>query len=284
MYADDTTLSVSGNDPSEISSKLTSDLNAVTKWLKNHKLFLNTDKTNIMLIGTGNKLRNVKSNDFSVVIDGRELEKVKKAKCLGVLIDDELRWHNQVNSVVQKVFCKIALIRRLKPFLDVGTLNVLFKSFVQPLFDYCSIIWYGRFKDDISKLDILHKRCARIILGVNYFTSSDFMFRMLGWERLLTRNEYFKALMMYKCLNDLVPPYLTAMFKYVSTTHNFNTRQATAGQLALPPLSNGHDIECFKSSFIYNGVKLWNNIDAEIRNSVNVQLFKHRYKSVYFKQ
>ena len=136
----------------------------------------------------------------------------------------------------------------------------------------------------MSKLDVLHKRCARIILGVNYYTSSDFMFNTLGWERLQARNDYFKALMIYKSLNGLAPSYLTTMFNHVSTTHNINTRQATAGQLALPPLCNGHDIECFKSSFIYNGVKLWNNIDAEIKNSPNVQTFKRKYKSVYFKQ
>ena len=280
MYADDTTLSVSGNDAHAISSKLTSDLHAVMNWLKKNKLVLNTDKTNIMLIGTGAKLKN--ANDFSVFIDGQELERVNKAKCLGVLIDDKLKWHNQVNSIVQKVFCKIGILRRLKPYLDVNTLNMIFKSFVQPIFDYCNITWYGRFKDDISKLDVIYKRCARIILGVNYFTSSDFMFKVLGWERLQTRNEYFKALMMYKSLNGLVPHYLATMFKYISTTHNVNTRQATAGQLALPPLSNGYDIDCFKSSFMYNGVKLWNDIDIEIRNSVNVQSFKQKYKSVYF--
>ena len=282
MYADDTTLSVKGTDAREISRKLTSDLNAIVKWLKDNKLFLNTDKTNIMLLGTGAKLRNVLSTDFSVVINGKELERVKKAKCLGVLIDEELNWHNQVNKVIQNVFCKIAVVRRLKPYLNIDTLNVLFKSFVQPLFDYCTIVWYGRFKDDCSKLDILHKRCARVILGVNYLTSSNFMFNMLGWERLQKRNDYFKALMMYKALNGIAPEYISNMFKYVSATHNRQTRQATAGQLALPPTCNSYDLECFKSSFVYNGVKLWNDLDVQIRNSVNMQVFKCQYKSTYF--
>ena len=109
------------------------------------------------------------------------------------------------------------------------------------------------------------------------------MFKMLGWERLQIRNEYFKAIMIYKALNGLAPEYISSMFNYVSATHNRQTRQATAGQLALPPVCNGNDIECFKSSFAYNGVKLWNSIDVNLRNSMNVQLFKHRYKRTYFK-
>ena len=92
MYADDTTLSVNGTNVRDISDKLTSDLNAIAKWLTNNKLFLNTDKTNVMLIGTGAKLRNIENNEFSVNIDGKELDHVTKAKCLGVVIDNELRW------------------------------------------------------------------------------------------------------------------------------------------------------------------------------------------------
>ena len=236
-----------------------------------------------MLIGTGAKLRKIQNNEFSVNIDGKELDHVTKAKCLGVVIDKELRWHCQVNKVIQNVFCKIALIRRLKPYLDFNTLSVLFKSFIQPLFDYCSIAWYGRFRDDCAKLDVLHKRCARIILGVNYLTFSDFMFQVLGWERLQIRNDYFKSLLMHKALNGLAPEYISSMFNYVNATHTRQTRQATAGQLSLPPLCNGNDIECFKSSFAYNGVKMWNTIDVQLRNSDNVQVFKQQYKSTYFK-
>ena len=54
--------------------------------------------------------------------------------------------------------------------------NILYKSLVQPIFDYCNISWYGHFNDDIAKLNVLQKRCARIILGVNIYTSSDLMF------------------------------------------------------------------------------------------------------------
>ena len=81
-----------------------------------------------MLIGTGQRLRNVQVDEVSVVIDGFNLERVNKATCLGVVIDDELLWHKHVNSVIQKVFCKTALLRRLNSFLDTATLNILYKS------------------------------------------------------------------------------------------------------------------------------------------------------------
>ena len=91
------------------------------------------------------------------------------------------------------------------------------------------------------------------------------MFSELGWERLSDHNQYFKALMMYKSLHSLAPQYFTRKFKYVRDSQNCNTRQAAAGQLALPPLTHGNDIECIKSSLSYSRVKLWNGIDSTVR-------------------
>ena len=57
-------------------------------------------------------------------------------------------------------------------------------------------------------LEVINKRCARVILGVNSFTPSDQMFRQLKWQSLKERCNYFTALMVFKCLNGLSPTYL----------------------------------------------------------------------------
>ncbi len=43
---------------------------------------------------------------------------------------------------------------------------------------------------------------------------------------------------------NLAPQYLADKLQYTSDVHQCNTRQAAVGNLALPPLRNGHDI-CF---------------------------------------
>jgi len=157
--------------------------------------------------------------------------------------------------------------------------HFVFRRERSQVFDYCSVVWFGRFNDDMQKLNVLQKRCARVILSVNYLTSSDTMFSTLGWERLNARSKYFKALLMFKCLNGLAPSYLTQKFNYVSSKHAVNTRQAKKGLLALPPCANGSDTEYVKSSFSYSGVQLWNTLDFDIRFTQNVQCFKEKYKS-----
>ena len=141
-----------------------------------------------------------------------------------------------------KLFCKIALLRRLSVFLDSSTMNILYKSLVQPYFDYCNVIWFGRFTEDVHNLIILQKRCARIILGNNSLTSSTVMFPKLGWKVLQDRCDYFKSLLVFKALNNLTPAYLCNKFKYVSE----NT-MLILGKLALPTCTNkrGSDSDLF---------------------------------------
>lgn len=108
-----------------------------------------------------------------------------------------MKWHNQVGDVMRKIFAKLALLRRLKVFLDPCILNTVYKALIQPHFGYCNLTWFGRFHEDVHKLDVLHKRCARVILGVNSMTPSQQMFNEPKWQTLSDRNNYFVALMVF---------------------------------------------------------------------------------------
>ena len=55
LYADDTVIYCFGTSSKELSDKLNNDLLGVAKWLHDHKLTLNLDKTKCMLIGSNRK-------------------------------------------------------------------------------------------------------------------------------------------------------------------------------------------------------------------------------------
>lgn len=52
MYADDTTLITSAEDPCVFDHKMNYDMNLIQSWLSANKLTLNVKKTNYMLIGS----------------------------------------------------------------------------------------------------------------------------------------------------------------------------------------------------------------------------------------
>ena len=68
MYADDTSLTTSSQDPMTLEFKLNSDLKKIQNWLHSNKLTLNVKKTKCALIGSRYKLNNL-NHDFIVSVD-----------------------------------------------------------------------------------------------------------------------------------------------------------------------------------------------------------------------
>ena len=137
MFADDTPISVSGTNRVEIENRLNSELENIHRWLQINKSTLNVDKTEYMIIGSRQKLSNTATaNDVMLEINGSEIKQVATTKSLGVLIDENLYWTEQIDSISTKASRVIGMIRRGKPYSS-DTLKLMYQSLVLPYFDYC---------------------------------------------------------------------------------------------------------------------------------------------------
>jgi hypothetical protein len=67
----------------------------------------------------------------------QEIKKVHATKSLGLMIDDTLCWSVQVEKITKKVNSGLSIIRRLRNIVDYNTLVTVYKSIIQPHFDYC---------------------------------------------------------------------------------------------------------------------------------------------------
>lgn len=98
MYADDTTLTV-GNI-NDIECKLTVVMAEITKWTNKNKMVPNLIKTKCMLLTSSQRRRFLdRGGDLHVEINNTRIECVDKVKCLGVMIDKDLLFHEHVSSV-----------------------------------------------------------------------------------------------------------------------------------------------------------------------------------------
>ena len=80
-------------------------------------------------------------NDFSVTLNGSCLKTVKVAKCLGVMIDEELRWTQHAEKVIKTAQRNISVIKRAKSYVPPRSLKLMYNAIVLPHFDYCSSVW-----------------------------------------------------------------------------------------------------------------------------------------------
>ena len=135
MYADDTNLTACSDNINNLQAILNWDLNNIHQWIATNKLTLNVGKTEYMIIGTRQKLKNF-SSEMNINIGGKNLTQVVSKIVLGIIIDDQLRWDEQIDNITNKVSQGIGMLRRAKLFVKRETLQFLYNSMPQPYFEF----------------------------------------------------------------------------------------------------------------------------------------------------
>ena len=106
MYADDTTLYVCGVDNRVLQGKIQEDVDRISVWLAQNKLSLTIDKTHFMILGTQQR---IKAHDnginilyhFNLMVVHCLVYVVQNAY-IGVIIDENLLWHEHVDFFVRR--------------------------------------------------------------------------------------------------------------------------------------------------------------------------------------
>ena len=92
MFADDITLSaITVADPK---LAVASELNNLTWLLRANRLSLNVAKTELMIVGSRQRL-NAQCEEIEISIDDRTIKTIDNTKSLGLIINAQLSWHKQ---------------------------------------------------------------------------------------------------------------------------------------------------------------------------------------------
>ncbi len=81
--------------------------------------------------------------------------------------------------------------------------------------------------------------------------------RAIRWLPVEEHLKYREALMAYKCMNGLAPPYLSELFIKRNEIHDLNTRNKKA--LHIP------QYKTVSGTFYYRAVKLWNDLHEDLK-------------------
>ena len=249
VFVDDTSITLSAKTLTELKQALIPKLSKLSCWLRANKLSLNVAKTEIMIIGSRQRL-SVQNENVVIRIDDQIIKQVEHTKSLGVTIDAQRTWCKHVEEICRKVSLAIGALKRVRPFIPKQTAIQIYNALIVPYFDYCSPVWdclKGHLSDKLPKLQ---NRAARVITTLPFDTNSNHHLTTLNWERLPIRQKKRKALLIYKTMNGHAPDYLRRLStQYYS---NYNLRNSE-GKLALPKSRTNY----LKRSFSYSGATLW---------------------------
>ena len=237
LYADDTTMHTSGKTIADMQLKVQDDLQCVEKWCHENSMFINSDKTKCMVIGTRQRLR-LNQADPVLTIENNILQKSSIEKLLGVRIDYNLSWTGHINYACSSLSSRLYLLFKIKKFLNIDLRKLFYNGYILPLIDYCCIIWSGCAKNELVRIIKLQKRAARLILDADPLSSSAPLFKQLGWMTVENRISYHKSVLMHKCLKNEAPVYLTEKFKEMPEINQYCLRNASCKNLQVPKAKN----------------------------------------------
>ena len=114
----------------------------MTKWLNEHKLTLNLDKTKCMLIGSNRKPESKVA--LTVSIFDRCVNDATCFKYLGILISSDFTWTNHVEYMAGKINQRLGLLWRITHLLLFRACILFYESLVMPLFEYADLVWVDK--------------------------------------------------------------------------------------------------------------------------------------------
>lgn len=263
LFADDTTIIFQGRDIISMQNTVNEELVKLSNWIKSNKLILNHSKTHYMISTPHIKL----VHNVDIILDNVSLTKVNEAKFLGMIVDCQLNFRSHINDVKLKISKLTGVIFKIRDFMTLNALRLIYFSLIYPYFIYGAAIWGGGYETDLDSLFLSQKKIVRIITCSSRFAHTTPLFRNL---KLLKLNDIIKlqtSIFVYNALNVFSS---NCGLQYVAQ-HVLSRRPGT---LRVPLCRTSFA----QRSITYRGTSYWNDLPHNIRTSTSLNTFKLRLK------
>ena len=118
------------------------------------------------------------NGSITITINKHNIESVNIHKHLGITIDNNLTWEQQIDLVCQNVSRKLTLIKILSKYINQNSLKQYYNSYVLPVFEFGCVVWGNT--TNAKMIVKLQKRAARMILKADFMTLSEQLFKELN--------------------------------------------------------------------------------------------------------
>lgn len=192
----------------------------------------------------------------------------REIKYLGIIIDDKLNFKPNIDYVAKKIGRKIGVPSRLNHKLNLQQKIAIYRSIIEPHFNYCSSVLFLSSESDLKRLQKLQNKCLKNIIRMKITTSQKDLLQIT--ELMSVYQIIFKNTMIsiFKIINKIWPKYLHNNIKFKCD----NERKKT--------LRCKNDIElkvakkhCTQNSIFFKGLDIYNKLPVNIKETTNLESF-----------
>ena len=266
IFADDTNMFFTSDNLLHLESIMNEELNSVFKYCNINKIPINFAKTTYMVISS-TRLRSY--------IHIPNIAYKTQIMYLGIHIDQNLQWGPQTQHINNKLAKNIAIINKLRYFVDLHALKQLYYSFIYPYLSYATIAWGSACKTNFRRILTKQNKCVRSMFFAHSRDSATPYYNLLG---ILNFENVYKlkvALFTHKILKGStnISTIFHRSLTRASEIHTYNTRFATKLNFHRPKANNNYGT----STFAFVSYQLWETIPTNIKRLPNTS-FCNQYK------
>ena len=234
------------------------DLDALGDWSSRWLLPFNVAKCKVMHLGPAVPQPPHRLN-------GVPLQEVDREKDLGIIVDQELKFHQQTAAAAAKASQMLAVAKRSFAHIDTFTPPLIYKTLVRPHLEYGNLAWGPFGKTDQKRLERVQRRATRLVPSLKPLAYEERL-RALKLPSLYYRRRRGDMIAVYQILSGGMSLDAEELFKRTC----FHATRGHGWKLAKPRVRTASR----QRAFSVRVVTEWNSLPARVVSAPTLSQFK----------
>ena len=273
MFADDTNYILSDKDPNLLIEKMNEELEKTYKYMTANTLLINKQKSQYILF----KPKKTKKTEITkkLMIRDTEIQRVEKARYLGVWFDEKLKFDTQFEMVQKKLEDTVKALICTRKILNYKAKFLIYNALFKSHIDYCAITYMDKLtKTQMTKLEKLQKKAIRLMFKARMNVHTGKLFRLSNITPIgkLYENEAVKFV--YKYVSELYKYDQPLAIRKIILNASKNERTRLHDDKSKIKMKNN-----FKAGqCMFNLIDTWNKTKNQYRMAGNLWSLKKMIK------
>ena len=262
MYADDSCISVTGDEIAVIKAQLEENAKQISTWLQVNRLALSPEKSEFMIVGGKRESKIIREEQHKITVEGNEISHKSYIKLLGIILDNDLTFNSYLNGtkdkeytgLIQTLANRLWLLNRLRKRCTENTCRMLANGIFMGKLLYGLELWAWQNPQTLKQIQILQNKAGRIITGLSWQTPTTEVMERCKWLNIENTIRYQTISTLYKMRLEGQPEYVL--------NYTMHKRATLSSDIPRHDVIQSWDLQ---RSFIPRASKDWNLIPKEIR-------------------
>ena len=287
-YADDSTYSVQGSDPVELTSKLTQKYGVLADFLTANKLKVNDEKTHLLVMSTRQKRWHMDNTNITINTPSAVIIPSSVERLLGAHVHQDMKWKEHIldndDSLIKSLNRRAGALKKISRTASFKTRKMVANGIYMSKLIYLMPLWMGCEDYLVDALQVNLNKVARLVTKLDIYTPTKVLMQQCGWMPVRQLIIYHSLVLLYKVLKHQSPSYLFR--KVTSGSQQYHTRQEAASTAALAavgvtlqPSVDICELELSRSSWCWASIQWYRQLPTSLQAESKLNKFKTTLKS-----